>query len=82
MAADHPRPVALTITAEPCGFYQGWNMYLSGEPIGHHPYDGSGPDEACDKVTRALAELLREKLGWDPKDPDDYEDEDDEQSQS
>ncbi len=65
------RPVALVVTAEPVGHYQGWHMQLNGQPIGHMPYDGSNAEEACDKVVTELALLLRERLGWSVEAPDD-----------
>lgn len=78
MAADRPRPVALAITARGNGYdnYDGHMVYLNGELIGHRPYDGSDSDEVCDETARTLAEMLRERLGWIPKDPDDEDDND------
>jgi hypothetical protein len=74
MAADRQRPVALTITAEGLGYgYGGHSVHLNGELIGHRPYDGASADEVCDETARALAEMLREKLGWEPKEPEEEE---------
>jgi hypothetical protein len=70
MPTDRPRAVALTITAESLNDgYGGHDVFLNGERIGHRPYDGSNADEVCDETARALAGMLRERLGWAPEAP-------------
>ena len=66
-------PTALIITVENVWSddYGGCNVYLSGQLIGHRPYDGSDTAEVAAQVVRALSGLLRERLGWKPEAPDD-----------
>jgi len=67
-------PIALVITAEPAGFYNGWYMHLNGHPIGHKPYDGSDGEKACDEVLGTLTRLVGERLGWSAEVPENDED--------
>lgn len=58
--------VALTITVEQSVGSWGHDVYLNDQLIGHRPYSGTRPEEICTEVSTALAELLCQKLDWDP----------------
>jgi hypothetical protein len=67
-------PIALVVTVE--DDYPGepranggCKVYLTGQLIGHRPYDGSDTDEVAAETVQALSELLRERLGWKPEAP-------------
>lgn len=53
--------------------YCGHDVYLGDYKIGYRAYDGSWSNEVVDEVAEALAEILREKLGWpEDKPEEDY----------
>lgn len=64
----------MTVSVElaPGGYYQGYNVFLNGQPLWFRPYDGSDTEEVVAEVTEALCEVLRAHTGRGlPKDDDD-----------
>jgi hypothetical protein len=66
MSEPHPQhhPLTLQLEVESLGPYGGFDVFLSGIPLGRRKYDGSDGDDVAEEVARELAGLLRERLGW------------------
>lgn len=51
------------ITVKGAGYYNGYDVFINGQHAYHRPYDGSGEENVTAEASKALGELLREKLG-------------------
>lgn len=70
MMRVYPLNVSVEMQSDGRGGYAGHDVYLNNVLIDHRPYDGSLPDEVIHEVYVALADLLREALGWSETPPD------------
>lgn len=59
----------LVIVVESFGEYSGDDVFINNVKIGHRPYDGADSQDAANEAVTALAEMLRERLGWPKKEP-------------
>jgi hypothetical protein len=49
--------------------YTGMEVYLNGEKIGFRQWDGSSREDVQREVSKALADIIRERLGWPEEKP-------------
>jgi hypothetical protein len=64
MAYSSNKALIVEVESEFEDSYDGTEVYLNGCKIGYRAWDGKSREEISEEVSQALAELLREKLGW------------------
>lgn len=65
-------PTVLIIKVEGAGWHDGHNVYFNDMFAYYRRYDGSSASEVEEEAVKAIAELVREKLGHPEHEPDEW----------